>query len=416
MKKKKLIRTIVIAAVVALIVICAIVFSILLRKDSRGLNYFDRNKVIATAGGQRVTMGEYVMSLDNSLSYYSQVYSSSTFSEDDLKSIKTNVINSLLSQKVFLQKLKELGISLTAEELAKCKTDAQEQLNSLEESIGKQMVSSSGFSKASLETQINDYFTRQLGMTKAQYKQFIEAQAQATLAEEKIQEYYASDVQNYTDADLIAYYDETVTENYADSYFAGQYSMSMQMYSLGYAQQPFLYIPEHFVYVDVIELDAESEEEVQQFYARLENGETFEELAADEKNVSALKNSALPAPYAIGPDDSSYVSDYVDLYVTASQLEVGATTCITDPTTKTNEDGTETTTCKGYVIRRSEGKLCEGGAQTGIVDIDAYPGIRDSFKESYEAKRFNDIASVWMEDKVIDDAAYNYSSPYVTVS
>ena len=67
--KKKNLKTLLIIVVVAVLVAAVIVFSILLRKDARGLTTFDRAKVVASAGGQNVTMGEFVLGLDNALSY-----------------------------------------------------------------------------------------------------------------------------------------------------------------------------------------------------------------------------------------------------------------------------------------------------------------------------------------------------------
>jgi len=165
--KKKNLKTILIAVLVAVVVICAIVFAILLRKDARGLTVFDRSKVVASAGGQSVTMGEYVMGLDNALSFYSQYYGM-TYTEDTVRELQDTVVDQLLTQKLAVAKLDELGLTLSAEELASCKKAGEDQLKSLEESIGKQMATSGSFSNASLQTQINDYFTRQLGMSKAQ--------------------------------------------------------------------------------------------------------------------------------------------------------------------------------------------------------------------------------------------------------
>ena len=129
MKKKKRVRNSLIAVVVALVAVCVIVLSILLKKDVRGLNYFERNQVVAEAAGQQVTMGEYSMSLDNMLSYYAQI--GYTIPAADLTEMQTTTVRQLLEQKVYVAKLPELGLSFTEEELAESKQTAQEQLDAI---------------------------------------------------------------------------------------------------------------------------------------------------------------------------------------------------------------------------------------------------------------------------------------------
>ena len=186
--KKKTKKTILISIVIAIVVICLIVLAVLLRKDVRGLTAFDRSKVIASAGGQSITMGEYAMGLDNTLSYYTQYYGAS-YTDEEIRTLQDNIVKQLLTQKLAVAKLDELGLSFTAEELAHFKQTAEDQLASLEESIGKQMATSGNFSNASLQTQINEYFTRQLGMSKAKYKSYVESQEKAEHALEKLQTY-----------------------------------------------------------------------------------------------------------------------------------------------------------------------------------------------------------------------------------
>lgn len=405
--KKKTVKTILIAALVAVVVIAAIVLSILLREDSRGLNAFDRSKVVATAGGQSVTMGEYVMAMDNTLSLYS--YYGISYTPD--QAMQDDIIESLLLNKLYLVKLRELGLSLTAEELATCKQTAKDQLASIENSIGQQLVNSGNFSTGALQSRVNEYFTRTLGMTKSQYVSYVEQEQQASLAKEKVSAYYESQTKNYTDAELLAYYEDTVTKNYASDYQAGDYSSYMQMYTVGYYSYPSLYVPEGFIYVDLIQIEAATEDEINAFYAELEGGKTFEELAADSRNTASMQSAAVSVagPYAIGEGDYAYVADYEGLFETASALEVGAVTLVIEPVTATAEDGTESTTYVGYIIRRAEGAMCENGAAFGVVDIDYYDGVRASFQSSFETSRFNEITDAWLADKWVSDAVYAYT-------
>ncbi len=403
---KKTLRNILIGVAVGLVILLLIVFSILLRKDANGLNAFDRNKVVASAAGQTVTMREYVMALNNTMSYYT--YYGLEYSDEELKEMQEGVATQLLSHKVMLQKVDELGLSLTPEELAQCKKTAQDQLTELEESIGSQLATSGSYSNASVQSRINDYFTNRLGMTKAQYTAFIELQEKAEVAEDKLRTYYESDMQNYTDADLLAYYDEYVTDNYAANYETGTYSMQMYMYQIGYNQIPFLYVPEGFLYVDALSYTADTEEEVKVIEKRLADGEDFDSIAS-AAGVTSLHDT-LKAPYAIGEADWGYVLGSAEAYNLAKSLEIGKADSVIVPNTTTGEDGTETTSSYTiYIVKRVEGNLCENGAAYGIVDIDYYDGVRAQVKSAYEANRFNDLAEGWLTDKQLSDAIYTYA-------
>lgn len=405
--KKKNLKTILIAVLVAVVVICAIVFAILLRKDARGLTVFDRSKVVASAGGQSVTMGEYVMGLDNALSFYSQYYGM-TYTEDTVRELQDTVVDQLLTQKLAVAKLDELGLTLSAEELASCKKAGEDQLKSLEESIGKQMATSGSFSNASLQTQINDYFTRQLGMSKAQYKKYIAEQEKAELAQEKLQAYYESETKDYTEDELLAYYDKYVQENYADAYSTGTYSMQMYMYQVGYSQTPYLYVPEGFLYIDALTYTGATEDDVKSVQKRLDDGDDFETLS-QLAGVTTM-HDALKAPYAIGEGDWGYALGSAEAYNLAKELEVGETGSVIVPTTSTDENGTETTSAYTlYIIRREEGSMCKDGAQFGIVDIDYYDGVRDTVKSAYESNAFHEITQSWMTNKQVSDTVYTYT-------
>lgn len=402
--KKKTKKTILISIVIAIVVICLIVLAVLLRKDVRGLTAFDRSKVIASAGGQSITMGEYAMGLDNTLSYYTQYYGAS-YTDEEIRTLQDNIVKQLLTQKLAVAKLDELGLSFTAEELAHFKQTAEDQLASLEESIGKQMATSGNFSNASLQTQINEYFTRQLGMSKAKYKSYVESQEKAEHALEKLQTYYASEISGYTEEDLLAYYDQFVQENYADPYTSGAYSMQMYMYQIGYTTTPYLYIPENFIYLDVLSYTCSSNEEASAMLQKYEESGDFEAFSKTEGIVSL--HDTLKAPYAVGEDEWGYILGSSDAYDLAKGLEIGETGAVIVPGS-TSESSDSAASYVLYIVRREAGTLCENGAQSGIVDIDYYDGVRDTVKSSYESSAFNEIAESWLTDLKISPEVYDY--------
>lgn len=404
MNKKKL-KTLLTICIIALLIIAGVVTAILLRKDARGLTTIQRSKVIASAGGETLTMGEYVLGLDNALNYYSTYYGT-TYTEDTVREVQDNIIDQLLTSKIAVKKLDELGLSFTAEELAHIKETAKEQLASLEESIGKQMSSSGNFSNAGLQSQINEYFTRQLGMSKSAYLKYVEDQEKAEHAQEKLQEYYKSETQNYTDEDLHAYYDEYVLDTYADGYTEGTYSMQMYMYQIGYSQTPFLYVPEGFIYVDVASYASSNEEEVTNMKKRIDEGESFDDFAS-LAGVTTLHDT-LKGPYAIAENEWGYAIGSADAYTLAKGLEIGETGAVIVPAS-TSAEGEAPSSYTLYVVRRETGTLCENGADHGIVDIDFYDGVRSTVKSAYESKKFYDIEQGWLTGRNVSDTAYQYT-------
>lgn len=391
--KKKTLKTVLISVAAAAVVAAVIVLAVLFGKDAHGMNAFERGKVVASAGGHSVTMGEYVTAIDNSVSIY--IYLGWTIPADEMKEMQENTIEGLLLQKIYPDKLSELGLSLTAEELAECKQAAVDELKELETSIGSQLSKNGNFSNANLQSQINEYFARTLGMTKSQYKARIETQQKANKAYTKIEAYYADQMKDFTEEELLAYYEKYVTETYADSFEAGKYSEGMEAFREQSASLPYLYVPETFLYVDVVTISAATEDEINEFYAQLENGASFDDLKQDGRNTTAMYVAGYDGPYAIGEGDDAYVANYDKLYALASGLNEGETALAIEAA----EDGASYT---GYIVLRTEGA-------TGIVDIDRYAGVKDTVSTNFETERFNEIVDSWIADKTVDEVIYTYT-------
>lgn len=403
MKKKKL-KTLLTIGIIALLVIAGIVLAILLRKDAHGYNTLQRKQVVASAGGESITLGEYVLGLDNALNYYSTYYGM-TYDESNIKELQDTVIDQQLKSKIAIKKVDELGLSFTAEELAHFKEAAKEQLESLEESIGKQMSSSGSFSNASLQSQINEYFTRQLGMSKNEYLKYVEEQEKAEHAQEKLQEYYKSDIENYTEDDLKTYYRDYVLDNYAANYTEGTYSMQQYMYMIGYSSTPFLYVPEGFICIDTVSYTASTEEEVNALKKQLDDGASFEDIA-NMAGVTTLYDT-LKGPYPIAENEWGYVLGSADAYNLAKELEVGETGSVIVPATAAEGETPSSYTL--YVVKRTGFDMCPDGADYGVVDIDYYDGVRSSVKSAYETQNFYDIEQAWLTEKNVSEAAYKYT-------
>ena len=423
MKRKKTIRNIVIAAVVVALIAAAIVLALNLRKDGRGLNGFERSRTVATADGVSITMLDYVMTYDS----LAQNYSSSSLTDDQVRILQENAASQALLLKIYTKEAKALGLTLTDEEIAACRNSAQQQIDAVAENYTEQLSKNGNFSKAALDKQIASYYAM-LGITQGQYYRYCLERMEASYYMDKLEEYYKTNDNGFTEDEILDYYHETVKSD-MDSYQAGQYSSSVLMYAYGYSM-PLLYVPEGFFYVDYIEVSKDTKEEVEQIFNKVikggkedaskfvlktdEEGETeakadlpeiepmsFDELMASDDNVNVFRN-VVKGPYAIGDDDYSYLFEKnEEAYETAKSLEIGQISTYIMPVSKTDTDGNELITGYiGYMFRRAEGTMCEEG-QSGIVKIDWYDTVRESVVSSLRQKR-------WMDDAVYTDAVYAY--------
>ena len=151
--KRQTKKIILFAAVALAIIVLVAGLIMLLRKDSFGDNYFTRNKTVATVNGAKISKNQFAVSLSNYYSnidtynMYAQYYGYGkyydTSTEAGMKSLKNDILNSLIDNEVYIAMAKDLGITLTGEELAAVKTEAQEALTNLKDQI-LQSAKSSG--------------------------------------------------------------------------------------------------------------------------------------------------------------------------------------------------------------------------------------------------------------------------------
>lgn len=437
MKRKKLIRNILIAAVVAVVVVAAVVLSIAFRKDGHGMNAFQRSRTAASADGVTVSMLEYALSFDT----LAQNYSSTTLSDDQVKSLQDSAVNQALLLKIYAKEAKALGLTLTDEEIQTAKTSAQEQIDGVVEAYTEQLVNSGSFSKAALDKQVASYYGM-LGMTQGQYYKYCLERLEANTYMEKLEKYYEENGSGLSEDEVQTYYRESV-EATMDGYYEGQYSTSLLMYAYGYSM-PMLFVPDGFFYVDYIQVSKDTEEEVNEIFDKVirggkedanafvfvtaetdeteeteeteATGETedaaqkdlpelepmsFDELMESDENVNAYRSVA-EGPYAIGDGDYGYLfNTYSEMYEAAKALEDGQIGVYVVPVTQTDTDGNELVQgYLGYMFRRAEGKMCENG-QTGIIKLDYYPAVREDVEAGLRQKK-------WTADAVYNDALYAY--------
>ncbi len=393
MKRKKTIRNIIIVCVVVVLIVAAVVLTIMLRKDGHNMNAFERARTAASANGETVTMQEFAMMFDTLV----QTYSYSSLTDEQLKTLQENAASQALMQKIYTKEAKALGLTLTDEEQAAAKTSAQEQIDAIVENYTQQLVSSGTFTKAALDKQVANYYAM-LGMNQSQYFAYCKERYEASAYADKLDAYYEEHGTGFTEEEILAEYHEEV-EPLMETYSAGQYSMYMMYYAYGY-MTPLLYVPEGFFYIDLVQVSKDSEEEINELFAKVDNGEmTFEELMESDENVFLYRS--LEAPYAIGDDDYNYVFTDAEAYEAAKALEIGQTGTYIMPVTQKDDDGNETVASyTGYLFRRVEGTMCEEG-QSGIIKIDYYPQIRESVESTM-------LQEKWLSDVAYNDAMYTY--------
>lgn len=398
--KQKLTRNILIGVAIAAVIAVAIFLVVALQKDGAGFNCFQRSATAASANGVRATMSEYRIAYDTTVSNYT----TSSFTDAQIRTLQENAARQVLLQKVYKKQAKALGLSLTDEQAAASKKTAQDQLDSIEAYFADYLIDNGSYSKSALEKQLTNYY-QQLGMSKTAYYNLLKESAEASYYEEAIEAYYEEKGSDIAEADLLAFYKKSVEDsmyttdengNQVATYEEGNFWYYLMLYGIGYSS-PMLYVPDGFIYVDFIEVNKESTEEAADFVAKVSSGEIdFDELLVSDDNTDTYRNT-LTGPYPIAEHDHSQLFADDEAFHVAEKLEIGEIGSFVSA--KTNDEG-ETTSVTVYLFRRAKGTMCMDG-ETGVIDIDYFPGIRHSAEDEYRLEQ-------WMGEIKYEDALYAY--------
>ena len=400
--KRQTRKNLLIAVAALALIILAAGLIMLLQKDAFGDNYFTRNKAVATVNGAKITKNEFAIAVNN---YYSNIemynmYASfgygkayDTTTEAGMQSLKNDILNNLIDAEINVQVAKELGITLTDEEKAEVAQSAQDTLTNLKEQILSSAQSSgSPDPETYAVSMLANYFSK-MGISQKTFVARNEHSALASKYAEKLEEHFIAE-RNVSDAELKDIYDEYATLVFKDSYQDGaysQYSASMEI--------PYLYIPEDFIFVQVIQIsDAEKAQEIM---TKIRGGEDFETFRTSEDNESA-EGKALAADKGqpIGENDSIFNSA---VYVLAKDMQVGDV----DMVEAVDQDSDGSATASYYIVKRVEGT-------TGIVPYEEVKSVIDGTLKSYAgSKYFDEQMDAWREkvNIVIDDEAVQAFDP-----
>lgn len=406
---KRQTKKILLFAVVALAIIVLVAgLVMLLRKDSFGDNYFTRNKAVATVNGAKITKNEYAASLSNYYNnistynmyamYYGYGKYYDTTTEAGMKSLKNDILNDLIDTEIYFQMAKDLGITLTDEEQKEAAQEAKDSLDSLKEQILESAQSSGSQNPETYAVSMLASYFSNMGINQ---KTFLKRSERAALAEkyaDKLQEYFAEE-RNVSEAELKDIYAEYAKTYYQDTYVEGAYAQNASYVASGYSEIPYLYIPEDFLFVQVIQLsDAEKAEEI---LAKIKDGEDFDAFRTSEDNESDV-SKAMKAEQGlpIGEHDSSF-DDIV--YTTAKDMNVGDVEMVLAVTKDSDDHDVNTY----YIVKRVEGT-------TGIVPYEEVKDVIDGTLKNYVTSNYyNEQVDAWREkaDIVIDDDAVEAFNP-----
>ena len=195
-------------------------------------------------------------------------------------------------------------------------------------------------------------FFRETGFTEERYKEmFVRSMKASILYDHLLEDYKAT--HTLTDEELETGYARIVKDTFIDRYTEGIYSQYLSYYLQGARTFPSLYIPDDAIFVRLFVKTDPSEEQIAAFRQRAEAD--FEELYQSRDNEFVSQGTA--GDVAVAPKDELFPG----LYDAAKDLPVGSVGSVT-----TEQNG-KTLVC---LFLRVDG-------ETGIVDIDRYPGVRE---------------------------------------
>ena len=166
----------------------------------------------------------------------------------------------------------------------------------------------------------------------------------------------------------------------------------------GYTDIPYLYIPDGFIFVRVIQLS--DKVKATDILNKIQGGEDFETYFAGDDNENTNGKALGDKPQAIGENDSAFDAK---VYEEASAAAIGDVIMVS--VDGTDSDGNATTTW--YIVKRVEGT-------TGVVPYeDVKEKIDSTLKSHEENEYYTEQVDAWREkaDIVIDDDIVNAFDP-----
>ena len=265
-----------------------------------------------------------------------------TRTEEGLKALSEDILTELALEAAAIDAGTKAGYELNIAEQAyieQAKDDAEEKLSD--------QLTANGGTYASREA-----FFEATGFTEERYNEmFVRSMKAGVLYNHLLEDYKAS--HTLTDEELETGYARIVKETFADRYTDGMYSQYLSYYLQGRRTFPSLYIPDDAIFVRLFVKTGATDEQIGSFRQQAETD--FEALYESRDNEFVSQGSA--GDLAVAPKDELLIG----LYDAAKDVPVGSVGTLTG-----EKDG-KTLFC---LFLRVEG-------ETGTVDIDRYPGVRE---------------------------------------
>lgn len=413
MKKKKVV---VITVAILLVIVLGVAAALLLKSDTFGMNKTERNKAVATVGGDgKVTANELAVSFQNyygnidTYNQYALYYGYGEYHDvstpEGVESLRREILDELVTERAYVAMAKENGITLSAEEKAEAAQAGKEAYDTLIDQYTEQ-YSSYGYAdpKNYAVTSVAQYFTDSGIGNKSEFIRRNTASEEASLLSEKLSEKLKGE------SGITAEQAESLYPDWA-SYYEGYYYDGViaaydEYFAQGLQNIRYLYIPEEgFVFLRVIELN--DKERAEALAAEIgTDAELFEKYcgnkdAKSEENLNALMGLvAADDSYAISATDSSFDAA---VYEAVAAMNVGdiRLVTVTAEAEATEEDAEPVSTY--YIVRRVEGT-------TGLVPFEKVKDIvsEDVVNDAQTTYASEQVAA-WIAEEgnvVIDEDVY----------
>lgn len=407
--KKKMTRNILIGVAIALVIAVAIFLIVALQPDSAGMNCFQRKATVASADGEKITMGEYRVAFDSQAQLYK--YYGITMNDSILTQTQEYSARQTLMQKIYIKEAQAQGLTLTKDEIAECKKTAEEYVATMENQIKNQMVGQGTYSKTQYDKQIAQYY-KALGMNRNEYLAFIQQGEEANKYASKMSERFETEntpdeetlAKYYRDAVEAAMYSEKEDGTKELQYTDGQFWENLEKFSKN-TGDPMKYLPEGFIFIELVELEAATAEEADKIVGDVENGAfKFEEMKSSKDNKDPFAGK-VNGPYPIAEKDHTQLFESDDVYTKAAELEIGMTGAVKVE----NKAEDDTVTYTVYVIRRVDGDSVFMDKEARIIKIDYFTDLSETYKTNYISEKWNELQNSWLSDIKYEDAIYKYN-------
>ena len=265
-----------------------------------------------------------------------------TRTEEGMKAVSEDVLNELALEAAAIDAGTKAGYQLNVAE----QSYLNQALDDAEEKLSDQL-SENGGTYASREA-----FFEATGFTEERYAEmFVRSMQAGILYNHLLEDYKAS--HTLSDEELETGYARIVKETFTDRYTDGMYSQYLYYYLQGRRTFPSLYIPDDAIFIRLFAVTDPTDEQIESFRQQAETDFTALYESSDNE---FLKNGSA-GDLAVAPKDELLIG----LYDAAKDVPVGSV-----GTLKSEKDG-KMLFC---LFLRTEG-------ETGTVDIDRYPGVRE---------------------------------------